>query len=122
MNIPGCEISEVGGVTVAKLEGDIDLLLVPAIRSHLQIRAHQAKFGLAVDLSRVRYLDSAGIHMLFQITRELAMARKAVALSVPEGSDIRKLLAITSFGDVASIHSSIEQCIETLSAGDVADY
>ena len=122
MKSPGCEISEQDGVTVARLHGDIDLVGVPVIMGLLRERSRDSAVGLAVDLSEVRYLDSAAMHMLFQVAQELSVARKGMAVALPPDSPITTLLRITSFHEVAKTHASLDEAVGSLKAGEFLQY
>lgn len=122
MRSPGCEITEQDGVTVAHLQGDIDLVGVPVIMGLLRERSRDSAVGLAVDLSEVRYLDSAAMHMLFQVAQELSVARKGMAVALPPDSPIGTLLRITSFHEVAKTYASLDEAVGSLKAGEFLQY
>ena len=63
---------EVDGVAVARLEGELDKLGIEKARSRLDPLAGGGK--LVVDLDRVTFIDSAGLHALFGLAR-LASSR-----------------------------------------------
>ncbi len=54
--------------------------------------------GAEVDLSRVTYLDSAGINALFRAARE-----RELSLRLPPDSTIRRVVEIARLGEAARI-------------------
>ena len=122
MRSPGCEVINEDGVTVARLHGDIDVVVVPTIMGLLRDRSRESALGLAVDLTAVRYLDSAGVHMLFQLAQELTVCRKGMAVALPPESPITTLLRITSFHGVAAVQPTLGECLDTLRAGNFLQY
>lgn len=83
-----------GRVLVLAPDGDLDLTNADALRAAALDRAPEATAAIIVDLSRVQYLDSAGIHVLFAIARRLGERRRPMALVVPAGSALRRVLGI----------------------------
>ena len=62
--------------------------------------------GLVADLGQVSYLDSAGVRALFEVASTLRLRRQALAVSVPPGSFLRRLLKITRFHEAAYVADS----------------
>lgn len=122
MRSPECEISQDDGVVVARLQGEIDLVNVPTIAGMLRAGVPQDAIGLAVDLSDVRYLDSAGVQMLFQLAIDLATTRKGMVVALGQDSPLRTLLKITNLQEVAAVHDSMADGCAALRAGDFLHY
>ncbi len=96
---PGSE----GSVPVAHVHGEIDLANARRMRDGvLELVAEEAP-GLIVDLADVPYMDSAGIQALFDLVRHLRERDQVLALAVPTGSHLRRVLKITSFHEAAPI-------------------
>ncbi len=70
---------------VAAVEGEIDGSNAADLRLALSERLPSTASALVLDLSQVRYLDSSGIHLLFDLGRRLAARRQAIRLVVPDG-------------------------------------
>lgn len=88
---------------VISLHGEIDCSNVRDIAEELLRAVSSRSSSLVLDLAGVRYLDSTGIRMLFELADRLDVARQSLVLVVPESSPIRRLLAITRVEDVAVI-------------------
>lgn len=122
MSAPGCEMARQDGVAVARLHGDIDVANVPVITSALRDEARTVDGGLVVDLTDVRYLDSSGMQMLFQLAKDLAVGRKGLVVALPEDAPISRLLKITNFHESAGIHASVADCVAALRSGEYPQY
>ncbi|HYH18194.1 MAG TPA: STAS domain-containing protein [Azospirillum sp.] len=59
-----------------------------------------------VDLSRLDFIDSAGIGMLLVINGEAAAVGKALALVVTDGQ-VRKVAMLTRIGMIIPLHDSL---------------
>ena len=74
--------SELDGVTVVQVEGELDKVGIDQARSSLDRLVGPGK--LVVDLDRVTFIDSAGLHALFGLSRLAAPAVGSVALVVSD--------------------------------------
>jgi anti-anti-sigma factor len=78
--------------TVVRLTGEIDLSNAGVLRRTIAESISNQVIELVVDLGDVRYLDSAGIAMLFDLSRRLAEREQRLVVVVPSGSLIRRSL------------------------------
>lgn len=68
---------------------------------------------LVIDLSDARYLDSAAIEVLFELSRRLTRRRQALRLVVPSSSPLRRLLTLIDVGSVAPMHESLDAALQS---------
>lgn len=104
-------------VLVARLRGDIDMTSTPAISAHVLDALTQDAAGLLVDLSEIRYVDSAGVHLLFDLARRLEAGRQGMALVVADTSPVRRLLEITNLGEAVAICPTYEEGLLAVGTG-----
>ncbi len=83
-------------VVVARLEGEVDLASAPGLSATLAGAVSNAALGLVVDLSSVRYLDSAGVRLLFDLAKQLSGHQQALGIVVPEDAPVRRVLLIVN--------------------------
>jgi anti-anti-sigma factor len=112
--IAGFDISDRDGVVVATLEGEIDGSNAAELRLALSERLPSASSGLVLDLSQVTYLDSSGIHLLFELGRRLAARRQALRLVVPADAPMRRVLELCAVEAVAPMDREIEGSLAAL--------
>jgi anti-anti-sigma factor len=122
MSARGVEIERQGDVVVARLEGDIDLANTAAVAATVLGGVPNDTLGLVVDLTDVRYIDSVGIRMLFAFIRALHAARQGMAIALPAGSPVRKLLKITHLDEATVFRSSVEEAVIALREGGTPQY
>jgi anti-anti-sigma factor len=113
--IAGFDVSERDGVAVASVEGEIDGSNAAELRLALSERLPSASSGLVLDLSRVTYLDSSGIHLLFELGRRLAARRQALRLVVPPAAPMRRVLELCAIESVAPMDDQIDAALAALS-------
>jgi anti-anti-sigma factor len=96
MSAPEIHRLAAGDVVIVRVTGEVDLAESPRVREQLAAAVSNAALGLVLDLSGVRYLDSAGVRLLFQLRRRLEQHRQQLRLIVPEGGLVRRVLAFAS--------------------------
>lgn len=90
--IADVRFARAGSVPVAHLFGEVDLSNAGLIRRAIELGSSNQEPGLIVDLAEVRFLDSSGIHMLFDLARGCAERQQTFALVVPPDSPVRRSL------------------------------
>ena len=91
---------------MARLEGEVDKLAVEQARSHLDPLAAAGK--LVIDLDRVSFIDSAGLHALFGLGRVATAAGGGLALSVPSSCAVARVVEIVRLADAMPVRESVE--------------
>jgi len=105
---------KVHGVPVARLEGEVDKLAVEQARAHLDPLAATGR--LVIDLDRVSFIDSAGLHALFGLGRVATAAGGGLALSVPASCAVARVVEIVRLSDAMPVRESVEDAAAALAA------
>lgn len=113
----GVAISERDRVVIARLEGEIDFSNIGEVGDDLRSAVSNEAVGLVIDLSAVRYVDSAGIRMLFDLARRGEATRQGFGLVLGEDSPLRTLVRVTKLDDVVLLCLSVDACVEELIQG-----
>lgn len=87
-------IEQIDGVPVARVNEDIDAASAPAAQQRLASALGPDALSLVVDLSTIRYVDSAGIDMLLRLSDRLDHRRARLILVIPETSQLKRLITI----------------------------
>ncbi len=95
-------------------EGEIDSSNAAELRLALSERLPSASSALVLDLSAVTYLDSSGIHLLFDLGRRLAARRQALRLVVPDGAPMRRVLELCAVDAVAPMDRELDASLQAL--------
>ena len=67
---------------------------------------------LVIDLSEARYLDSAAIELLFDLSRRLDHRRQSLRLVLPSSSPLQRVLLLTEVGSVAPVHETLDSALK----------
>jgi anti-anti-sigma factor len=104
-------------VPVARAPVDIDASNAATVRHELIACMRHESFQLVVDLTVSRYLDSAGIDMLFRLNESLAQRRATLHLVIPPESDLRRLADIVGLTGAIPVHGDVTEAVEAAGRG-----
>jgi anti-anti-sigma factor len=102
----------VGEVAIVAIEGEIDASNAAHIGDHLRRVLTNRSAALIVDLAGARYIDSAGINVLFELDLELRQRRQELHLVVPDGSLVARMLVIAGLGGAVTTHATRAAALE----------
>jgi anti-anti-sigma factor len=100
-----------GGTVVGRLSGEVDMTNAPLVRERLLDAVPNDVIALVLDLGGCRYLDSAGIEVIFDLSRRLQRRRQEMRLVVPDTSPLVRVLALTEVGTVAPMHATLDSAL-----------
>ncbi len=89
------DVRDGGRVTVARIEGEIDMSNAADLGRAIAGRVTNHAKGLVIDLTEVTYLDSAAIHVVYELREQLAARNIALRLVVPPGAPTMTTLELT---------------------------
>lgn len=113
---PDIQLDYRDSVAVARLEGELDVLYASDLRQRLTAAVRNQDLGLVLDLRAVRYVDSAVINVMFELAERLATRQLRLALAVPDGSLVERVLGIVHIEAVADVHRDVDEAVEALRA------
>jgi anti-anti-sigma factor len=105
---------ESGLIKVARLEEDIDLGNMARVAQELEDSISPLDIGLVVDLSAVRFIDSAGVRVLFRLAEHLDHSAQLLAIVSPVGSAVRRVLDLASFRKVGAVVDDLDSATNIL--------
>jgi stage II sporulation protein AA (anti-sigma F factor antagonist) len=115
-------VERLGDVHVVRLVGEVDISNAAALEEDISDAVPNDATGLVLDLSDTRYLDSAGIRMLFELARRLDGRRQSLVLTVPGDSLIRHSLIVTEVEQAMGLENSQDDAVDHLGgAGQAVD-
>ncbi|MEA2828973.1 MAG: hypothetical protein QOG43_3412 [Actinomycetota bacterium] len=109
------DLSEGDGVVVASVTGDIDFGTADDLGREVARALPDSAAGLVLDLTDVRYVDSSGVRVIFELAAQLGISGRKLALAVPETSPIRRLIKITRLEEAVLLGTGPAECTEMLS-------
>lgn len=100
-----------GEVAVVQCDGDVDIIKAPMLRTELMAAVDNRHAGLVVDLSDVSYIDSAGVNVLFEVADELRQHQLGMAVVIPPGNLVERVVTLVNLGSVAPIERDLESAL-----------
>jgi anti-anti-sigma factor len=110
------QFEEHAGSPVARIRGEIDMSNVGDLTLTLQNAVVQTAAGLVIDFGETQYLDSAGLHFIFDLAKRLRDRGQRLYLVVPPGSPVAGVLDIVSVESMATRCETLEDALEQLAA------
>jgi anti-anti-sigma factor len=95
-------------VVIARPSGEIDLANARAIGSLITGAVPNDASGLVLDLSETTYLDSSGVHLVFDLAERLSSRQQRLALVVPDGARIRRVLDLVNVRATVPVELDVE--------------
>jgi anti-anti-sigma factor len=100
-----------GGSVVARLSGEIDMSNATYVRDQLLASTPNDALALVLDITACRYLDSAAIEVLFDVSRRLARRRQELRLVMPTDSPLQRVIELTEVHTAAPVYESLERAL-----------
>jgi anti-sigma B factor antagonist len=105
------ELERQADVAVARLDGEVDISNAKEVEAEIAAAVSNDAWALVVDLSRVVYLDSAGIRLLVGLARRLRTRGQELRIAIPEGAPIKEVLVLSNLEEVAPLHATVEEAV-----------
>jgi anti-anti-sigma factor len=102
-----------GRAALARLSGEIDLSNAATVED--QVTGGSAgSTAVAVDLSSLDYLDSAGLAMLSRLATRLTAAAGALRLVVPPDAVVARTLSISGLAAAIPVDETVDAALAAL--------
>ena len=107
----GLRLEDSDGVPVARLPADVDAANAESVGEVIAASVGRDSPGVIADLTATRYLDSAGIDMLFRLYERLHTRRQSLHLVVPEEAPVRRILEVVSMTEIVAVHTDVTSAL-----------
>jgi anti-sigma B factor antagonist len=103
-------VEVVRGVPVVATPEEIDITNAEALRAALSTAAADGHGTLVVDMTRTRFCDSSGLHVLIAAHRRAGAEGRAVLLVIP-GPAVLRVFALTGMDRVIPNFTSLAEAL-----------
>lgn len=107
----GLDVEHRNEVPVARPRGDIDVANATQLREELTACLADSADCLILDLSGTRYVDSAGMDMLFRLNERLRQRRARLLLVIAPDSQLARLASIVALPRAVTIHETVADAL-----------
>ena len=95
---------------VVEVVGELDLSTVPYWEATVG-RAARNTEQVVLDVSRVEFLDSAGVHALFRMLTTLRHQQKRLVIVAPQEGRVRRLIEILDLPSLTWVCETVEEAL-----------
>jgi anti-sigma B factor antagonist len=106
-------VRNIDGVTILHVVGEVDLYTVPQLEEALRGAASGARPLLGVNLCEVTYLDSTGLRVLTEWSKQARVRQGGFAV-IADQPTIQKLFRITGLGEIVPVLATEGEAIAHL--------
>lgn len=106
------DITQDRNTTIARVTGEVDMANATQFADEVLGKMGDEATALVIDLTDLRYIDSAGVRSLFEIASTLKMRDSFFAIAVLEDSPLRSVLKVTRVEDVATLSPTRTAALE----------
>jgi anti-sigma B factor antagonist len=99
------------GIPVAAVDGEVDASNAGDVAADLRALVTNRSTDLVVDLTPTRYLDSAGINLLFSLGEALRARQLTLRLVIAVGSPVSRMLTITGMDRAHATHPTVADAL-----------
>src|SRR3954466_14741670 len=99
---------------VARLIGEVDASNAPGFTTELKDAVPNPAIGLVLDLSETTYLDSSGLHLIFDLADALRRRQQTLQLVVAPDTFVADVLAAVSLTGTAGTSPTVAEALEAV--------
>ena len=103
-------------VPIGRIEGEIDISNADDVRDALEQLVGNAARGLVVDLSEVRYFDSAAVHLILRLASQLQKRRQQLHAVAPSDEAVRHVLLLMAVEKLVPLHPTIDAAVAAVNS------
>ena len=112
-DIVSVSASECAGVTVVSITGEVDISNIDQLSATIFALPNSGP-GLVVDLTDVRYIDSATVSLLHDLAMRLRQRAQRLVVVAAPASPPRRVLELTSLELTAALTDDLELAVRVI--------
>jgi anti-sigma B factor antagonist len=105
-------------IPVARIVGEIDASNASDFANQLKEVIPNSAMGLVLDLSETSYIDSSGVHLIFDLADALRRRQQILQLVVAPQTFVSDVLGVVNVTGAAKTSESLLQALEALRSPD----
>jgi anti-anti-sigma factor len=121
MSLADVQITETPGAIVARLVGEVDMSNAEDLGAAVIGATPSEAEGVVLDLSRVDYLDSAGIYVIHGMRASLQARGQVLVLVIPGESPVHDALRLSGADRPGEFVATVEEALRALEAAPSAE-
>ena len=114
MSLADVQITLAPNAVVAHVTGEIDMSNAEELGATVIAATPNEAQGVVLDLSRVEYLDSAGIYVIYGMRASLQTRGQSLILVIPPGSPVHDALRLAGAERPGEVSEAVEEALRAL--------
>jgi len=102
--------SDLGEVTLVELAGELDLTNAEELQQRLDALAEEGS-SLVLELNKLRFLDSAALHVLFRLAVRLSDDGRRLGVVLDASAPVAKTVELVSLDQAADVRPSLSELL-----------
>jgi anti-sigma B factor antagonist len=111
MDLVQLQIEERDDIVIASVSGELDLAGAPSTGEAIGEAVPTSARTLVVDFTKLEFIDSSGIAMLFNLARRLGSRRQELRVVAVDGKAVARVLEIVEFDRAAPVHQTLDEAL-----------
>ncbi len=107
-------VEMLGDIVVARVEGEVDMSNAAELGAAITARVPSEARALVLDLAGVGYVDSAGIHVLFELREHLTRRGQGIRVALAGDSPVATALEYAGVQRTLGVAATVRDAIEGL--------
>jgi anti-anti-sigma factor len=99
---------------VARLIGEVDASNAPGFTAELKDAVPNTAVGLVLDLSETTYIDSSGLHLIFDLADALRRRQQTLQLVAAPETFVADVLGAVSLAGAAGVSATRAEALEAV--------
>ena len=116
LQLSNVELEHEGPIAIAVVSGEVDMSNAASVREQISGSVSTNDEALVVDLTSLAFIDSAGLHVLFDLAAALSERRQHLRLIVPPGSQVARAVEIVGLPRAISVDPDRETALSSVLA------
>jgi anti-anti-sigma factor len=121
MSLADIQITHTPGAIVAHLTGEVDMSNAEDLGAAVIGATPNDAQGVVLDLSRVDYLDSAGIYVIHGMRASLQARGQAIVLVIPSDSPVHDALRLSGADRPGELVADVAAALRLLAVAPPAE-
>lgn len=110
----GVQLVRNGRIVVARMPVEVEISQAPSLRGQLIQAVDNRDLGLVIDMTATEYLDSSGVNLLFELGEGLAARQLRMAVVIPQGGLVERVVSIVDLGSAMPIRRDLESAVDEI--------
>jgi anti-anti-sigma factor len=109
-------VRERGSIVMAVVEGEIDLSNASGLLGELASTVPNSARGLLLDMTGLEFLDSSGVHMLYDLADRLTTRQQRFAVVLEADAPPRRAIELSGVEPASWLHAELSTALAALGA------